>query len=324
MIKSILITIILVCFVPVLLLLPFRNKESAVHGEISIDTTASTVTPENVNPEDQIEYSLKVMSDEGIFIIPVESYLIGVVLAEMPAEFDIEALKAQAVVARTYTHKSMLSPKHTNSDLCTNPACCQAYMDVNTYLENGGSDDSVSKIEYAVKMTESEVLYYDNQLIEATYFSCSGGRTEDAAEVWGGEVPYLQSVESPGEEKATHYTDTVRFNKSDFCNLLDISQAATLSVSEIEYTQGGGVLQLTVGGHTFRGTELRSLLGLRSTAFVISIAGDSVTVTTKGFGHRVGMSQYGAEAMAVGGKCYTEILAHYYVGTEIGYITTYN
>ena len=320
MVKSILITIVLVCIVPVLLSVPFRNIGSPAQSNLNENAIISTTVPRDVQSSQQEENYLTVMTDEGVVRMQVENYLIGVVLAEMPAEFDIEALKAQAVVARTYTHKRMQSPKHTSSDICTNPACCQAYMDVKTYMKNGGSDAAVSKIEKAVSMTESEVLYYDDQLIEATYFSCSGGRTEDAAEVWGGDVPYLQSVDSPGEENATHYTDTVRFNKSDFCSLLDIPLSATVSVSEIKYTQGGGVLQLTVDGYTFSGTQIRSLLGLRSTAFVISIAGDSVTVTTKGFGHRVGMSQYGAEAMAVSGYSYEEILTHYYSGVEIGYI----
>ena len=137
--------------------------------------------------------------------------------------------------------------------------------------------------------------------------------------MWGEEIPYLQSVDSPGEEQAVHYTDSVQFTKQEFANRLHINPKEQLTTwfGNVTYTDGGGVDTIVIGGKTFKGTDLRKLLGLRSTAFTITAIGDSVHVTTKGFGHRVGMSQYGAEAMAVRGESYGQILFHYYPGTEL-------
>jgi stage II sporulation protein D len=167
--------------------------------------------------------------------------------------------------------------------------------------------------------TAGQVLRYDGALIEATYFSCSGGMTEDAAAVWGSDLPYLQSTPSPGEEKAEHFTDTVTFTAEEFARRLDIAPEGLPATwfSEPVYTDGGGILTMEIGGVTFKGTTLRQLLGLNSTAFILSAVGDTITVTTKGFGHRVGMSQYGADAMAVQGSTYEQILLHYYRGTTL-------
>ena len=163
------------------------------------------------------------------------------------------------------------------------------------------------------------MLTYQGKLIEATYFSCSGGRTEDALAVWGEDVPYLQSVESPGEEGAAHYVDTVSFTASEFCEKIgkELPGIPAEWIGTIRYTAGGGVETIYIGDEPYSGTQLRSMLNLRSTAFLITAAGDTVTITTKGYGHRVGMSQYGADAMAVQGCSYEEILAHYYPGTKL-------
>ena len=143
--------------------------------------------------------------------------------------------------------------------------------------------------------------------------------TEDAAAVWGADIPYLQATESPGEEGATHYIDTVTFSAVEFQNALGVSlkgNAATW-LGPVQYTRGGGVDTIEIGGTVYQGKTLRKLLNLRSTAFTMTAVGDTVIITTKGFGHRVGMSQYGAEAMAVDGYDYTEILAHYYKGAVL-------
>ena len=144
--------------------------------------------------------------------------------------------------------------------------------------------------------------------------------------VWGEEIPYLQAVDSPGEEEAAHYTDSAIFQKEEFANLLQISpkgQPATW-FGEITYTAGGGVDTICIGGTCYNGTTVRKLLGLRSTAFIMTALGDTVTVTTKGYGHRVGMSQYGADAMAISGSTYEEILAHYYPGTQLTKYTVFS
>ena len=170
----------------------------------------------------------------------------------------------------------------------------------------------------AVVETSTEVLRYQGALIDATYFSSSGGRTEAAIAVWGSEVPYLQSVESPGEETAKSYVDTVSFMVADLMEKLQIEKnASEFSVEAIHYTKGGGIDTIQICGTTIKGTTFRNKLKLNSTVMQISVVDDRVTITTKGNGHRVGMSQYGADAMAKEGADYREILAHYYVGTNV-------
>ena len=267
----------------------------------------------------ETEWIISVLTDCGTEQITLEKYILGVVLGEMPAQFNEEAIKAQAVVARTYTCKSIKKSKHESVDVCTNSNCCQAYISPDVYLESAGSSLLIEKVLHCVEDTKGVVLVYQGNLIEATYFSCSGGRTEPAYAVWGADVPYLQAVDSPGEESATYYTDTVTFSAEEFCQKLDICYTGPSEswVEDVSYTDGGGVAYITIGGHTFSGTDIRRQLNLRSTAFVISVVGNTVTVTTKGYGHRVGMSQYGAQAMALQGFIYEEILNHYYPGTEL-------
>lgn len=314
--SSLLIAIILACIFPAVAL--------AIAEPYVMDEDVVTLTSED-NMQDQLDCKLKVsvLTDTGAVQMELEEYICCVVLAEMPADFEPEALKAQAVVARTYTCRKREESKHSLADVCTDSSCCQAFFSPEYFLQNGGTEDALEKVRSAVYDTKGEVLFYNGELIEATYFSCSGGKTEDAQAVWGTDVPYLQSVSSPGEENATHYMDTVIFSSALFCEKLDVPLPALLDygISGINYTNGGGVKSIVVGGITFSGTKVRKMLGLRSTAFVITWAGESVTVTTKGFGHRVGMSQYGAEAMAVAGSDYKEILYHYYQGTELSSVS---
>ncbi|MBP3660384.1 MAG: stage II sporulation protein D [Oscillospiraceae bacterium] len=249
----------------------------------------------------------------------LEDYLLGVVLAEMPASFEPEALKAQAVVARTYTCKRMEGGKHDAAAVCMDPGCCQGFRAPADYLDEGGKQTAVDKVRSAVKSTDGQVLHYDGSLIDATYFSCSGGSTEDAVAVWGQDVPYLRAVDSPGEEDAPRFTDSVSFTSSEFAGKLGLSDQGDPAswFGAVRYTEGGGVDTMVIRGKTFTGTRLRSALGLRSTAFSVSVDGKTITVTTRGFGHRVGMSQYGAQAMAQSGSSCAEILAHYYTGAEL-------
>lgn len=260
------------------------------------------------------------MKDGRIEELELEAYLTGVLLREMPASFEIEALKAQAVVARTYTlRRYERGGKHIGAIICTNSSCCQGYCTPEEYIEKGGSESSLNKIKSAVKETSNQVITYNGTLIEATYFSCSGGMTEDAEAVWGNSVPYLQATSSPGEETAKHYVDTKTFTIKEFTTLLGINKSPSTGkwIENITYTDGGGINTAKICGIEFKGTTLRKKLGLKSTAIVMTVVGNTVTVTTKGYGHRVGMSQYGADAMAVQGCLYSEILSHYYKSTEI-------
>ena len=255
----------------------------------------------------------------------MDDYLVGVVLAEMPASFEIEALKAQAVAARTYARKAgETGGKHGDGSVCMRAGCCQAYITEEDYLSKGGTLAGIEKIRSAVNETRGLVLTYDGELIEATYFSCSGGRTEDAAAVWGTDFPYLRAVTSPGEETADGFVDAASFTPQEFQNALGTNlEGKTESwFGETTYTDGGGVEKMEIGGRIYTGTQLRSLLKLRSTAFSVSVSDENIiTITTKGYGHRVGMSQYGADAMAVSGSSYEAILAHYYPGTQISKVS---
>jgi len=265
--------------------------------------------------------SIFVLEENGQAIqLPLHDYLTCVLLAEMPASFEEEALKAQSVVARTYTMRAVTGKgKHEGANLCTDSSCCQGFMDIQLYVSKGGRQEDVEKIRNAVHSTAGEVLTYEGDFIEATYFSCSGGVTEDAVAVWGTDVPYLKSVVSPGEENAAHYTDTVYFSAEDFeAKLgLDLKGSPIQWFSAVTYTNGGGVESMTIGGEVFSGTQLRKMLDLRSTAFTVTVQENTIAIETRGYGHRVGMSQYGADAMAASGSTYPEILAYYYQGTEL-------
>lgn len=278
----------------------------------------STVPPTTQHQERGIYIPVITAQGETV-MMELEDYLEGVVLAEMPAYFEIEALKAQAVAARTFTLNIVENKLKHNGAVCLKSSCCQAYVTEEAYCAKGGTQEGVEKIRSAVTQTCGEVLLYNGKLIQATYFSCSGGSTEDAADVWGGDVPYLQSVESPGEEGATPYSKTVTFTAKEFSNKLGLSLTGTPDswFGKVTYTEGGGVKTMVIGGITYTGTKLRKLLSLNSTKFTIKTENSKITVVTQGFGHRVGMSQYGAEAMAVLGSSYQQILAHYFQGTEL-------
>lgn len=259
-------------------------------------------------------------NDGTVTEMDMDAYLVGVVCAEMPASFEPEALKAQAVVARTYALKAKTTGgKHGDGSVCGDYACCQAYISEPDFLGEGERDADLQKISNAVYATSGYVLTYEGTLIEATYFSCSGGTTEDAAAVWGSDYPYLRATESPGEESAAYYTDTVYISKEALASSLGITLGDDPKnwFGLTTYTAGGGVNTMVIDGKEFKGTYLRMTLGLRSTAFSVTPDDRGVTFTTRGFGHRVGMSQYGADAMAASGSGYGEILAHYYSGTTL-------
>ena len=285
--------------------------------------TEPIIVPDSTVQQASVDSKLTVSiqnKDGKIAHLGLNDYLTGVVLAEMPVSFEDEALKAQAVVARTYTIRALNgASKHENADVCADATCCQGYKDVEHYLQEGGLWENVQRIYQLVCDTDGLILTYEGDLIEATYFSCSGGITEDAVAVWGTDVPYLQSVPSPGEEDAAHYTDTVIYTVDEFEIRLgvELNGSAEKWVSETVYTNGNGVASMAIGGISFEGTQLRKLLDLRSTAFTIDATKNLITIQTRGYGHRVGMSQYGADAMAVAGRTYTEILSYYYKGTEL-------
>lgn len=287
----------------------------------SATETVKQDKPEEAEAPAKSSMLMKLRREDGTLeTMDMDEYLVGVILAELPSTFEPEAKKAQAVAARTFARKAWVTGgKHGDGAVCEAPGCCQAYIAPEAYLEQGGEQKAIDRARAAVEATSGLVLTYEGELIEATYFSCSGGTTEDAVAVWGTDFPYLKSVESPGEEHAAHDTDSQYFTREDIENKLGIPLSGSPETwfRDFTYTAGGGVDTVYVGGIRCAGTFLRSKLGLRSTAFAVESEGSGVTITTRGFGHRVGMSQYGADAMAMEGSSYEEILAHYYTGATL-------
>lgn len=268
-------------------------------------------------------------------IMPLETYLVGVVAGEMPASFEKEALKAQAVAARTYTLKKILEAetkgdRHQDAHICTDAAHCQAWLDDHTLRQKWGLLGfwrNYNKIQSAVEETRGMVMTYQGKLIDPVYHSNAGGRTENAVAVWGGDYPYLQSVSSPWDEDSSYFHNTMSYSLQELENILGVNltavPAAALTppsgntMKVLERTATGRVKTVMIGDRTFAGTELRGLLGLHSTDFTWQVEGDRIHFYSIGFGHGVGMSQYGANGMAREGRTFMEILMHYYRGVKI-------
>ena len=260
----------------------------------------------------------------------LDEYLYGVVSSEMPASFEMEALKAQAVVARTYTiyQTTNNSCKHENADICDNYACCQAWISKEDRFAKWDAEEAESnwnKIVEAVNSTSGKIITYNGEPINAFFHSNSGGITESSVNIWGGvDYPYLKSVETAGEEGYTQYSSQAQFSKQDLLNKIkekypdcEIDFARQDSIQILEYTTSGRVKTIKFGNKEIAGTEARSILGLKSTNFTFSINGDIVTFSVTGYGHGVGMSQTGADALAKSGSNYEEIIKHFYTDVEI-------
>ena len=268
-----------------------------------------------------------ITSEDKVEEMKREEYLKGVVAAEMPADFELEALKAQAVAARTYmeAHINDKDKKeaHKGADICTDYAHCAAWISKEDRFSSWGDEAQKNwkKISSAVEETEGEAIFYDDKIISAVFHSTSGGRTENAEDVWSKSVPYLKGVESKGDELSPKFHSEVQISKAEFKNVLlkEYSDAnpESLFYDKIERTESGGIKSIIVLGIKITGPEFRKLFNLKSTNAEISENEDNIIIKTKGYGHGVGMSQYGANYMAQHGKSYKEILTHYYSGVEI-------
>ena len=260
--------------------------------------------------------------------VNIDNYLCNVVSAEMPADYEIEAIKAQAVVARTYTIYKINNKKHENADICDDSTCCQAWVDKETRFsrwEESKRESNWEKIQKCIQETQGQIITYQNQPINAFFHANSGGKTELPVNVWGGTgLPYLQVVETAGEEGYKQYESEVELTQDELIEKLktkysdisiDFSNQEDLKI--LEYTDSGRVKTVKFGNHEISGIETRTLLGLKSTNFEISKENDKIKFTVKGYGHGVGMSQTGADAMAKQGKNYKEIINHFYSGVEI-------
>lgn len=239
----------------------------------------------------------------------LEEYVVGVVAAEMPAAFGEEALKAQAVAARTYQVRQMRAAGAEGVLYDVG----QAYLDEAGQKAKWGEKYGfyAAKIRKAVRETAGEIMVYGGEPILAAFHAQSAGRTEDAAYVWAEAVPYLKSVDSSGDREAPDHRMTVKFSEKELEAKLGSGDVKVLS-----RTDAGYVTEVQAGEKILSGAELRQALGLRSTNFTIETKGSAILFTTLGYGHGAGMSQYGAGALAEQGKNYHEILRHYYTGID--------
>lgn len=270
--------------------------------------------PSTPPPVEEVGMKISLVRASGTISISLEDYVIGVVGAEMPASFNVEALKSQAVVARTYALKRIAENK-TITDTNTN----QMYKDNNQLKAVWGSsyDTYYNKIKSAVNATKGEYVAYNGYYIDALYHSTSNGKTEDPINVWGGSFPYLKSVDSHWDTSASTYERTQTVSIETFSSTLGIPFNIDTPIEVISKTTGDRINQIKIGDNTYLGIDIRDLFDLRSADFDITISGDNIIFTTRGYGHGVGMSQYGANGMAKEGYSYRDILSHYYPNTNI-------
>ena len=250
--------------------------------------------------------------------VPIEQYVIGVLAGEIPITFDKEALKAQAVASRTYVMYHIQGSKDKDYDVVDTVAN-QVFKSEDDLKEKWQDKytENMNKIKEAVLATSGEYLTYDGKVIESFFFSTSVGYTENSEDVFSQALPYLRSVESKWDEISPVYTDSVEFTKLEFFSQLELAYMESLNIEVLEQTQTGRVKKIRINNKEFTGKEVCGKLKLRSTCFTIREENGMVKIDTKGFGHGVGMSQYGAQGMALEGYKYTDILKYYYQGVNI-------
>lgn len=316
---------IILCFlIPILFTKSFENTNNKTQGK------------ENSIPESTYDYkkykTVKLLhtKTKKVEELPLDEYLYGVVSSEMPANFKEEALKAQAVVARTFTLYKIVhnSKKHDGADICDDSTCCQAWISKEDRLAKWKEENQTeywNRIVNAVNSTQGKMITYNNQPINAFFHSNSGGSTEAPIDVWGGSgYPYLKSVTTAGEDAYNQYSSTVTVTQKQFTEIIkkvhsdfkiDFSKKDCIKVKE--YTEGNRVKTIQVGNLSLSGVEMRTLFGLRSANFKITMEKQNIKFDVTGYGHGVGMSQTGADSLANQGKNYEDIIHHFYTGVEI-------
>ena len=277
-------------------------------------------------PGAAVPRTLLVKQGDTVLEMDMQDYLEGVVAAEMPAAFPSEALKAQAVAARTYALYCAATGKHADADVCTDYTCCQAWKSREALQESWGADGDANreKIRAAVEETRGQYLSYEGRPVFAAFHASSAGATEDSGRLWSPQ-PYLISVPSPeNADTVPNYVTTLDCSPLDFRDTLlsawpqaDFTGEEETWLGQVRRDESGRVDAVTLGGLEIPGTELRRLFSLRSTAFTLEYREGRFVFTVTGSGHGVGMSQYGARVMADGGAAYPDILAHYYPGTSL-------
>lgn len=266
------------------------------------------------------EYTIKVkqVSHDKIVELNLEDYVVGVLAGEMPISFEEEALKAQAVVARTYALKRVLNNNSEYDVVDTTKN--QVYLDDEYLQDKWGKnyEKYIEKIRKVVSETSHEYIFFEDKIIDAMFFSTSVGMTENSEEIFPNELPYLRSVSSTWDEDVSPvFKENYKFTLKKFYELLGLKYNSKLTITKTSVTSTGRVKEIKINGKTFTGKKIQQLLDLRSNYFSIAKVGDNVQIETKGYGHGVGMSQYGANGMAKEGYKYEDIIKHYYQDVEI-------
>lgn len=269
--------------------------------------------------------SVYIAKEDKTTEMPLEKYILGVVAGEMPASYSEEALKAQAVCARTYTLHKINSGgcKKYNADICTDSRHCQAFLTNSQMTDRWGKDYNkyLEKIEGCIISTNAQILTYDDKPIEALYHAVSGGMTEDCVNVYKNDVPYLKSVESSGEEGYSKFKSEVAVTLTELAEKLEVKNKPVTNLEDIigniERFESGRIKTIEILGKSLTGTEMRKLFSLNSANFQLSLRGNEVVFNVTGYGHGVGLSQAGADAMAKNNANYIEILKHYFTDVEL-------
>lgn len=325
--------LLLFLFLLPLLLLPGEEREERQGGGEPLPAATLPLTEPTaaapINGWDASQTLRLLKTDGTVEELTLQDYLWGVTAAEMPASFRLEALKAQAVAARTYClyQRSGEGEKHPGADVCGDYTCCQAYLTPEQAAVGWGSDAAqyAAKITQAVSETDGLLCLYEGEPIDAVFFSSAAGRTSDAVAVWGRNVPYLSAVDSPEGTEVPGWQTVVTFTPAEFTSRLqtaypdvDLTAPPQDWFRDLVTDDSGMVTSLTIGGVSLSGGQARSLFGLRSAHFTAAATDTEVTFWVTGYGHGVGLSQYGANALAGEGKTFQEILEWYYTGITVG------
>lgn len=323
--------LIFICFaIPIIFTQEFSSRTSS-QDIVNTEVSNETIAQESTYDYDKYNTIKLLHTDtDKVEEIQLDEYLYGVVSAEMPASFEEEALKAQAVVARTYTIYKIVNNdgKHGEADICDDSGCCQAWISKEDRLEKWDEDkreENWNKIVDAVKSTQGKIITYEGKPINAFFHSNSGGATEAPIDVWGGSgYPYLQSVATAGEDAYSQYSSEATFSKEEFEEKIkevhsdfeiDFDEKDCIKVEE--YTDGNRVKTVKIGNLELSGVEVRTIFGLRSANFKVTINDNEIKFEVTGYGHGVGMSQTGADSLAKEGQSYEDIIHHYYTDVEI-------
>ncbi|BAC14918.1 stage II sporulation protein D [Oceanobacillus iheyensis HTE831] len=299
------------------------KDNSETYSQAKENQAAAQDTEQEVVEVGGSPFSVAVMRDkqETVEDVPLEEYVAGVVASEMPTEFELEALKAQAVAARTFTVNLLLHGKDNNPYDLTDTVNHQVYKSPNELKElwKDKYEENMNKINSAVKETKGQIITHNDAPITAAFFSTSNGYTENSEDYWETEVSYLRSVESPWDkEESPKYTSQSMFTLEEVSSALDVELAEDQAVPmEITRTESGRVKNLVIAGKTISGRIVREELDLLSSDFTVEQKNNHLVFTTEGFGHGIGMSQYGANGMAKEGKTYEDIIHYYYKDVEI-------